>query len=88
MISVQCIRTGDIGVDQYVTHNIAPLQEAFDIEARDLIDNVRRTTYNIDFDTDFDQVLNEILRELGIERFNIPVPTDNVPVPTDNVPVI
>jgi hypothetical protein len=71
-ITIQCVRTGDLAVDQYLTNNVASMQEAFGLNTRDLVENVRRTTYNIDFETEFGQVLDEVLRELGVERFNVP----------------
>lgn len=71
-ITIQCVRTGETGIDQYLTNNVASMQEAFGLNTRDLVENVRRTTYNIDFDTEFGQVLDEVLRELGVERFNVP----------------
>lgn len=72
MISIQCIRTGVRGVDQYITNNVTALEEAFNLNTPDLINGVRRTTYNIDFETEYGQVLDEILRELGIARFRLP----------------
>lgn len=72
MISIQCVRTGDRGIDQYLTTNVTGLEEAFNLNTHDLINGVRRTTYNIDFETEYGQVLDEILRELGIARFRLP----------------
>ena len=72
MISIQCVQTGERAIDQYLTSNINTLQEAFNLNTRDLIDGVRRTTYNIDFETEFGQVLDEVLQELGITRFRLP----------------
>ena len=72
MISIQCVQTGDRAIDQYLTSNVTALQDAFNLNTRDLIDGVRRTTYNIDFETEFGQVLDEILQELGIARFRLP----------------
>lgn len=68
MISVQCVRTGDTRVDQYLTNDIGTLAEAFNLNTRDLIENVRRTAYNIDFETEFGQILEEVLAELGIRN--------------------
>lgn len=79
MISIQCVRTGDRGVDQYLTNNVTALEEAFNLNTTDLINGVRRTTYNIDFETEYGQVLDEILRELGIARFRLPGPNTENP---------
>ena len=78
MISIQCVRTGDRAIDQYLTNNVTALEEAFNLNTTDLINGVRRTTYNIDFETEYGQMLDEILRELGIARFRLPGPnTEN-----------
>ena len=79
MISIQCVRTGDRGIDQYLTTNVTGLEEAFNLNTHDLINGVRRTTYNIDFETEYGQVLDEILRELGIARFRLPGPNTENP---------
>jgi hypothetical protein len=46
--------------------------ESFGLTETAILDASRRTVTDINFDIEFGEVLEEVLRELGITRFRVP----------------
>ena len=69
-VTIQCMADGQTATETYTTSNIQSMIDSFGL-AENLITG-RRSVTDINFDVEFGEILDEVLRELGITRFRIP----------------
>jgi len=70
-ITIQCIADNQQATDTYTTSNIQSIIDGFGLDPS-LLSTSRRTLTDITFDVEFGEILSEVLRDLGITRFNVP----------------
>jgi hypothetical protein len=70
-VTVQCISDGQTATETYTTSNIHSMIEGFDLDPT-LISRSRRDMTHIDFSVEFGEIIEEVLRELGVTRFRVP----------------
>jgi hypothetical protein len=71
-ITIQSSVDGNTATETYTTSNIQTMIESFGLSETAILDVSRRTVTDINFDIEFGEVLEEVLRELGITRFRVP----------------
>lgn len=71
-ITIQSSVDGNTATETYTTSNIQTMIESFGLSETAILDASRRTVTDINFDIEFGEVLEEVLRELGITRFRVP----------------
>lgn len=69
-VTIQCTADGQSATETYTTSNIQGLVQSFGLS--DQLVMGRRTVTDINFDIEFGEMLEEVLRELGISRFRVP----------------
>jgi hypothetical protein len=71
-ITIQCTADGQSATETYTTSNIQGIIHSFGISQNMLNDMGRRTVTDINFDIEFNEILEEVLRELGVTSFRVP----------------
>lgn len=70
-VTIQCVSDGQTATETYTTSNIQSVVDGLGLDTS-LLSRSRRDITHIDFGIEFGEIVEEVLRELGISRFRIP----------------
>ena len=70
-VTIQSRTNGETATETYTTSNIQMIVNSFGLN-ENVLQQATRTVTDINFDIEFGEVLEEVLRELGITRFRVP----------------